>query len=67
MRNKLKYLFSYYLPSSLFVIVSWVSFLIPPPFVSGRMTLLITLFLVLGRLMHSVQGYGNKREKKPAT
>ena len=29
-RNKFKYVTMYYLPSSLFVVVSWVSFLIPP-------------------------------------
>ena len=46
-RNKFKYVTMYYLPSSLFVVVSWVSFLIPPEIVAGRMALLITLFLVL--------------------
>ena len=46
-RNKLKYIPLYYLPSGLFVVVSWVSFLIPPEIVAGRMALLITLFLVL--------------------
>ncbi len=29
-RHKLKYLYVYYLPSGLFVVVSWASFLIPP-------------------------------------
>lgn len=46
-RHKLKYLYVYYLPSGLFVVVSWASFLIPPDVVPGRMALLITLFLVL--------------------
>ena len=41
------YVVTYYLPSGLFVVVSWVSFLIPPEIVAGRMALLITLFLVL--------------------
>jgi hypothetical protein len=45
-RHKLKYLYVYYLPSGLFVVVSWVSFLIPPEVVPGRMAMLITLFLV---------------------
>ena len=46
-RHKLKYLYVYYLPSGLFVVVSWASFLIPPEVVPGRMAMLITLFLVL--------------------
>ena len=29
-RHKLKYLYVYYLPSGLFVVVSWTSFIIPP-------------------------------------
>ena len=29
-RNMQKYLYIYYLPSGLFVVVSWVGFLIPP-------------------------------------
>ena len=29
-RHVLKYLYAYYLPSGLFVVVSWVGFLIPP-------------------------------------
>ena len=39
--------FQVYLPSALFVIVSWVSFIIHPDVVPGRMGLLITTFLVL--------------------
>ena len=35
-----------YLPTSLFVAASWISFLIPPDVVPGRMTLLVTLLLV---------------------
>jgi hypothetical protein len=40
---------TYYLPSSLFVVVSWTSFLIPSEDIQGRMALLVTLFLVLVR------------------
>jgi len=36
-----------FLPSSLFVALSWLSFLIPPEVVPGRMALLVTLLLVL--------------------
>ena len=53
-RNKLKYIPLYYLPSGLFVVVSWVSFLIPPEVVPGRMAMLITLFLVLINIFNTV-------------
>ena len=45
--TQFKYVYVYYLPSGLFVITSWASFLIPPEVVPGRMAMLITLFLVL--------------------
>ena len=35
-----------YVPTFLFVCASWISFLIPPEVVPGRMTLLVTLLLV---------------------
>ncbi|CAB4056186.1 unnamed protein product [Lepeophtheirus salmonis] len=53
-RHKLKYLYVYYLPSGLFVVVSWASFLIPPEIVPGRMAMLITLFLVLINIFNIV-------------
>ena len=34
--------------------VSWISFLIPPDIVPGRMALLITLFLVLINIFNNV-------------
>merc|ERR1719481_1747419 len=43
-----------YLPSGMFVIVSWISFLIPPDIVPGRMTLLITVFLVLVNIFNTI-------------
>ena len=46
-RRKSHYMITYYLPSSLFVVVSWTSFLIPSEDIQGRMALLVTLFLVL--------------------
>ena len=52
-RHKLKYLYVYYLPSGLFVATSWVSFLVPPEVVPGRMAMLITLFLVLINIFNS--------------
>ena len=54
-RHKLKYLYVYYLPSGLFVVVSWASFLIPPEIVPGRMAMLITLFLVLTNIFNVSQ------------
>ena len=55
-RSSLHYTFrfTYYLPSTLFVITSWVSFLIPPEVVPGRMALLVTLFLVLINIFNNV-------------
>ena len=48
------YIITYYLPSGLFVIVSWISFLIPMDVIPGRMALLVTLFLVLVNIFNSV-------------
>ena len=53
-RNRQKYLYIYFLPSGLFVVVSWVGFLIPPEVVPGRMAMLITLFLVLINIFNIV-------------
>ena len=49
-----------YLPSFMFVIVSWVSFLINPHVVPGRMGLLVTLFLVLINIFNSVRLVNNE-------
>ena len=46
-RRMSHYMITYYLPCSLFVVVSWTSFLIPSEDIQGRMALLVTLFLVL--------------------
>lgn len=48
------YIITYYLPSGLFVVVSWISFVVPPDVIPGRMALLITLFLVLVNIFNSV-------------
>merc|ERR1711884_882015 len=47
--------FQVYLPSFMFVVTSWVSFLIKPEVVPGRMGLLVTLFLVLINIFNSVR------------
>jgi len=54
-RKQMQFLVQVYLPSFMFVIVSWVSFLIKPEVVPGRMALLVTLFLVLINIFNSVR------------
>jgi len=53
-RKSTPYLLSYYLPSSLLVGVSWVSYAIPlPRAVPGRITLLVTTFLALANIANA--------------
>merc|ERR1719266_290749 len=52
-RRMSHYMITYYLPSSLFVVVSWTSFLIPSDDIQGRMALLVTLFLVLVNIFNT--------------
>jgi len=54
-RKTMQYLVQVYLPSGMFVLVSWVSFLIKPEVVPGRMAMLVTLFLVLINIFNSVR------------
>ena len=56
-RRMSHYMITYYLPSSLFVVVSWTSFLIPSDDIQGRMALLVTLFLVLVSLIFFGSGF----------
>ena len=53
-RHASTYIFTYYLPSGVFVVVSWISFLIPVHAIPGRMILLVTLFLVLVNIFNTV-------------
>ena len=55
-----------YLPSGLFVVVSWVSFLIPPEVVPGRMALLVTLFLVLINIFNTITNISQNTEAMTA-
>ena len=48
------YIFNYFIPSGLFVMISWVSFVIPPDSVPGRVALLITTLLVLVNIANTV-------------
>merc|ERR1719166_740424 len=61
-RHVSHYIITYYLPSGLFVVVSWISFLIPPDIVPGRMALLITLFLVLVNIFNNINSNSPKAE-----
>merc|ERR1719411_1243575 len=54
-RKQMQFLVQVYLPSCMFVVVSWVSFLIKPEVVPGRMAMLVTLFLVLINIFNSVR------------
>merc|ERR1712243_487415 len=51
----MQYVIQVYLPSCMFVIVSWVSFMVKPEVVPGRMAMLVTLFLVLINIFNSVR------------
>ena len=48
------YILTYYLPSLLFVIISWISFFIPPTAYPARFGLLITTILVLVNTFNNV-------------
>jgi len=54
-RKQMQSMFQVYLPSCMFVIVSWVSFMVKPEVVPGRMAMLVTLFLVLINIFNSVR------------
>eukprot|EP00093_Oithona_nana_P012399 12399.XXX_323856_316976_1 [CDS] Oithona nana genome sequencing. len=61
-RRRTPVLLQTYLPSGLFVVVSWISFIVPPEIVPGRMALLVTLFLVLVNIFNSVTANAPKSE-----
>jgi len=52
-RSLSPFILSIYLPSSMFVAMSWVSFFIPPDIVPARIVLLVTLCLVLINMFNS--------------
>ena len=60
------YIIIWYLPSGLFVIISWISFLIPPDNIPGRMGLLITVFLVLVNIFNYIISIMPKAERMTA-
>ena len=48
------YLLNVYLPTAIFVVMSWVSFLIPTDVVPARIVLLVTLCLVIINTFNNV-------------
>ena len=56
-RTRVQIFFQAYLTSILFVFVSWVSFLIKPEIVPGRMGLIITIFLVLINIFNGIKSH----------
>jgi hypothetical protein len=49
-----QYLLNVYLPTGIFVIMSWVSFIIPVEIIAARVVLLVTLTLVLINMFNKV-------------
>ena len=49
-----RYLWVYYLPTSMFTVTSWVSFLLPPTSYPSRTSLLVTVFLCQIGLFNAV-------------
>ncbi len=47
------YVLNYYLPSGLFVLVSWTSYAIPVKAIPGRVALIMTTFLSLVNIANS--------------
>ena len=58
------FILSYYLPSGMFVIVSWISFLVPAHNIPGRMGTIMTLLLVLINIFNSIRTHRPKADGK---
>jgi hypothetical protein len=54
-RSRIQIMFQVYLTSAMFVVVSWVSFVINPHMVPARIALLLTNFLVLVNIFNAVK------------
>ena len=55
-RTRIQNLFEVYLTCTLLVIISWISFIIPPAVIPGRMGLLVITFLALINIFIEVKG-----------
>ena len=59
-RKRTQALFQIYMPSFMFVLASWISFVIKPDVVPGRMSMLVVILLVQLNL------FNNSKDKAPA-
>ncbi len=59
-RHSKSFVFKYYLPSCSMVVISWISFLIPPTAIPGRVALLVTIFLVLTTYFSDIETHTPK-------
>ena len=57
-RSPTKYFVNIFIPTSLLTIASFIGFLIPVEVVPGRMTLLVTIFLMLVNVSNTGQNRG---------
>ena len=54
-RHSRTHVIKYMMPCCSLVVISWVSFLIPPTAIPGRIVLLVTLYLVIATLFSTIQ------------
>ena len=47
------YFINWFCPTTILVLISWISFFIPPEIVPGRMALLVTIFLMMVNISNS--------------
>ena len=59
-RKKTQVFFQIYMPSFMFVLASWISFIIKPDVVPGRMSMLVVILLV------QINLFNNSKDKAPA-
>ena len=57
-RKRMQYFVQVYMPSCMFVVASWISFVVNPDIVPGRMALLVTILLVQLNLFNSAKNKG---------
>ena len=60
-RHMMYHLTLTYIPSIIFVIVAWISFLVPSDVVPGRMVLCVVTLLTLTSMFHSVRYFPIKK------
>ena len=58
----MRYMWVYYLPTSMFTVTSWVSFLLPPTSYPARTSLLVTVFLCQIGLFNAMIGDTPKQD-----